>query len=72
MIRSNKSLDFLETILIILGHSMIFEFNEFMSIKRDDDPALSLIQDLTYQQNYNQVEELIGLEDMPCLAVKQA
>ena len=38
---------FLETILIILGHSMIFEFNEFMSIKRADDPALSLIQDLT-------------------------
>ena len=56
----------------MLGHSMIFEFNEFMSIKRADDPALSLIQDLTYRQNYNQVEELIGLEDMPCLAVKQA
>ena len=56
----------------MLDHSIIFEFNECMSIKRANDPALSLIQDLTYQQNYNQVEELIGLEDMPCLAVKQA
>ena len=51
---------------------MIFEFNQFMSIKRTDDLALPLIQDLTYRQNYNQVEELIGLEDMPCLVVKQA
>ena len=56
----------------MLDHSMIFEFNEYMLINKTDDPALPLIQDLTYRQNYNQVEELIGLEDMPCLAVKQA